>query len=467
MRRLFVFPAASAARRASAQPTRLGSGLLLHYLYNGATVEQGGEQWDALSWERDDAPLPATDDGRHLLPPELRASLAGPPAERPDEQALLKRVLNLMPALQRGQTRAMIAVFLESPERFLAAIDLPGLVERLLRRAAELPRRLVAELRLLRRAIAAYAGNHAALLRLGMRIVTILTVVVILSNLIYPDAVYGKGGEGSGGAHTGDMISLSQPSRGGYNASTGPNLATGGGFRDRGLGRTTTVDETGSLFPTRRYRYYPSYHSHGGYYYHRTTPQPTEPVEEEAGVFRLTGDTDILPDGKVAIRVSERAYLLLSDEFSTLTDNETGMPLLFLKRDRLQIWQATREIERQKRGLEDSARAKESWSRWMGWLDFAPWRDDDQRELTNLREMAALLDKALVVAHRFEPHGVTALALLAESHASLHTSPEHGTAFWDCFTCGPNCAPEHSADVLIAALHPALVQQQLVERGNA
>ncbi|HEU4328767.1 MAG TPA: adenosylmethionine decarboxylase [Roseiflexaceae bacterium] len=72
-----------------------------------------------------------------------------------------------------------------------------------------------------------------------------------------------------------------------------------------------------------------------------------------------------------------------------------------------------------------------------------------------------------VVAHRFEPHGVTALALLAESHASLHTYPEHGAAFWDCFTCGPHCAPERSADVLIAALRPESVQQQLVERGNA
>lgn len=395
LRRLFVFPAASAALRASAQPARLGSGLLLHYFYNSTAVDQGGAVWDALSWERDDAPLPPADDGRHLLPPELRASLAAPPAERPDEQALLRRVLDLMPALQRGQTRAMIGVFLEAPERFLAAVDLGGLVERLLRRAAELPRRLVAELRLLRRALVAYAGNHAALLRLGMHVVTILTVVVILSNLFYPDAVYGKGGEGSGGAYTGDTISLSQPGRSTPNQAASPSLASGGGFRDRGLGRTSTVDELGKLYPTRRYRYYPSYHSRGGYYYHRTTPVPTEPVEEEVGAFRLTPDTDILPDGKVAILVSERAYLILSDEFSTLTDSETGMPLLFLKRDRLQIWQAAREIERQKRGLEGTTRAKESWLRWMGWLEFAPWRDDDERELTNLRETAALLDKAL------------------------------------------------------------------------
>ena len=41
-----------------------------------------------------------------------------------------------------------------------------------------------------------------------------------------------------------------------------------------------------------------------------------------------------------------------------------------------------------------------------------------------------------VICQRFAPQGVTALALLAESHASLHTYPEAGLAFWDCFTCG-------------------------------
>ena len=40
--------------------------------------------------------------------------------------------------------------------------------------------------------------------------------------------------------------------------------------------------------------------------------------------------------------------------------------------------------------------------------------------------------------HKFKPHGVTAFALLAESHISIHTWPEHGYAGIDIFTCGPN-----------------------------
>lgn len=38
--------------------------------------------------------------------------------------------------------------------------------------------------------------------------------------------------------------------------------------------------------------------------------------------------------------------------------------------------------------------------------------------------------------HRFAPHGVTGVALLAESHISAHTWPEQGFAAFDVFMCG-------------------------------
>lgn len=70
-----------------------------------------------------------------------------------------------------------------------------------------------------------------------------------------------------------------------------------------------------------------------------------------------------------------------------------------------------------------------------------------------------------VVTQRFEPQGVTVLAVLAESHASLHTYPESGVVFWDCFTCGQTCKPERSTAVLTAALSPSDVESTLVSRG--
>lgn len=38
--------------------------------------------------------------------------------------------------------------------------------------------------------------------------------------------------------------------------------------------------------------------------------------------------------------------------------------------------------------------------------------------------------------HFFKPNGMTAIALLSESHASIHTYPEHKVVFVDLFTCG-------------------------------
>ena len=43
-----------------------------------------------------------------------------------------------------------------------------------------------------------------------------------------------------------------------------------------------------------------------------------------------------------------------------------------------------------------------------------------------------------VETHKFEPHGVTGFALLAESHISIHTWPEDDIARCDLFSCNPN-----------------------------
>jgi len=91
----------------------------------------------------------------------------------------------------------------------------------------------------------------------------------------------------------------------------------------------------------------------------------------------------------------------------------------------------------------------------------------DAEKLKELVHAAALATGATVleiVAHRFQPQGTTVIAVLAESHASLHTYPESSTVFWDCFTCGSTCSPELSESVLVAALSPAKVNKQIVRR---
>ena len=68
---------------------------------------------------------------------------------------------------------------------------------------------------------------------------------------------------------------------------------------------------------------------------------------------------------------------------------------------------------------------------------------------------AAKLAKATVlnlISNKFEPQGVTAIALLAESHISIHTWPESNYSAVDIFTCGQNMMPELASQYLIEAL---------------
>ena len=57
-----------------------------------------------------------------------------------------------------------------------------------------------------------------------------------------------------------------------------------------------------------------------------------------------------------------------------------------------------------------------------------------------------------LVSNKFEPQGVTAIALLAESHLSIHTWPEEHYSAVDIFTCGKNMKPDLSCKYLIQAL---------------
>ncbi len=63
--------------------------------------------------------------------------------------------------------------------------------------------------------------------------------------------------------------------------------------------------------------------------------------------------------------------------------------------------------------------------------------------------------------------GVTGIALLAESHISIHTWPEHGYAAVDIFLCAPRHDLEAALAVLADALGAQRVEQQLIARGYA
>jgi len=80
---------------------------------------------------------------------------------------------------------------------------------------------------------------------------------------------------------------------------------------------------------------------------------------------------------------------------------------------------------------------------------------NDESFLRCTLNRAAKLANATVlnlISNKFEPQGVTAIALLAESHISIHTWPESHYCAVDIFTCGKNMMPEQASQYLIESL---------------
>tara|TARA_Y100000004_G_C8726079_1_gene332198 strand:- start:101 stop:436 length:336 start_codon:yes stop_codon:yes gene_type:complete len=80
---------------------------------------------------------------------------------------------------------------------------------------------------------------------------------------------------------------------------------------------------------------------------------------------------------------------------------------------------------------------------------------NDEAHVRNVLANAALFSGSTLLgiqSHKFEPQGVTAVALLAESHISIHTWPENGRAVCDVFTCGEHTNPVSGATYMYEAM---------------
>ena len=92
---------------------------------------------------------------------------------------------------------------------------------------------------------------------------------------------------------------------------------------------------------------------------------------------------------------------------------------------------------------------------------------NDESFLRCTLNKAAKLANATVLnlmSNKFEPQGVTAIALLAESHISIHTWPESNYSAVDIFTCGQNMMPEQASQYLIESLMAEEHSLRVIER---
>ena len=68
--------------------------------------------------------------------------------------------------------------------------------------------------------------------------------------------------------------------------------------------------------------------------------------------------------------------------------------------------------------------------------------------------------------HRFNPHGVSGVVIISESHLCIHTWPEHGYAAVDIFTCGDSVQPQKAAEILISKLGSKNHSMLEIQRGT-
>lgn len=99
----------------------------------------------------------------------------------------------------------------------------------------------------------------------------------------------------------------------------------------------------------------------------------------------------------------------------------------------------------------------------------------DQEAISNLAALEQKMIEAVLASgatilgsctHYFEPDGFTFVLLLSESHASIHTYPEHRSCFVDLFTCGEACSEELFDRVLRQYLQPMGVESRVLLRSE-
>ncbi len=92
--------------------------------------------------------------------------------------------------------------------------------------------------------------------------------------------------------------------------------------------------------------------------------------------------------------------------------------------------------------------------------------DDVDFLLETLRDAADEVESRVVrvVTQRFSPQGVSVILILAETHISVHTWPEHGFAAIDIFVCGEGREPHPAWEAIREALRPGSFEMREITR---
>ena len=93
---------------------------------------------------------------------------------------------------------------------------------------------------------------------------------------------------------------------------------------------------------------------------------------------------------------------------------------------------------------------------------------NDPDRIKKIMEEAAITSGASIVQsvfHLFNPHGISGVVVIAESHLAIHTWPEYGYSAVDIFTCGEEVDPWRACHYLKEELKAGSTSTVEISRG--
>ena len=183
----FEFPRQQADQRTTIRPASDAGRTLYEYLLDATAIEPG-EAEETVCFLGFDDPFPPPEPATATVPSlKLKGWLDRQPGTGIDD------LLMCVPLGHRIVTRELVMEWAGHLIQVASTLDLRRLISALLRRAAALPGRLVAELKRFRAFLSRGEDPVANFTTWGWRFFSVLMLVLVLAQTAMPTAVYAKG----------------------------------------------------------------------------------------------------------------------------------------------------------------------------------------------------------------------------------------------------------------------------------
>ncbi len=324
---------------------------LLHYLYDASPVP-----WEGPARAHRFTPVKTSRrPGRHPAPRLTAGQTFARWLRQEEGRRSLDELLACLPLSQRSHTRDALLEWSHHVEVLIRGLDLRVFIEEVLRRARELPRVWMRELRDLKARIRDGWPSGDDVLHLAHRVLAILLLLLLLANLFFPDNLYAKGFSGSSGHSGGGSpfrgFSFSNPGTR-FSPFRSRSTYSGGRFYFRS-GRLPgwVSDAEGREYLAMRFAF--------------TDPQGgQQPI---SALLALTKDLQLLESSGIAYAAAVPGYRFLLDPGRLRVLNRTGAEVLALRPDARLEDEVRQQLRAQGPLIEKAIADHQRWLDWVRW----------------------------------------------------------------------------------------------------